>query len=151
MPPMATFTLHASISAPIETVFDVLTDHRSYSRLTPLRSSTLEREGATHPNGVGAVRVLKLAGPPIREEVTSFERPTLFAYRALSGVPAKHHAGTVELTTGGGDTKLTWTVDSTPKIPVPDGVWVAAVKPVINQLLKGVVKESERKARAGGG
>jgi len=68
-----------------------------------------------------------------------------------AGGPTKHHAGTVELTTAGGDTKLTWTVDSTPKIPVPDGVWVAAVKPVINQLLKGVVKESERKARAGGG
>jgi len=40
---------------------------------------------------------------------------------------------------------------SNSKIPVPDGVWVAAVKPVINQLLTGVVKESERKARAGGG
>jgi len=104
---------------PVATFVDVLTDHRSYSRMTPLRSSTLEREGTTDPNGVGAVRVLKLAGPPIREEVTSFERPTLFAYRALSGVPAKHHAGTVELTTGGGDTKLTWTVDSTPRTLCP--------------------------------
>ena len=147
---MASFTLHASISAPIETVFDVLTDHSSYSRLTPLRSSTLERKGTPHPNGVGAIRVLKLAGPPIREEVTSFERPTRFAYRALSGVPAKHHAGTVELSTAGGATRLAWTVDSTPRIPMPDAVWVAAVKPVINQLLKGVVKESERKARAAG-
>jgi hypothetical protein len=147
---MATFTLNASISAPIEMVFDVLTDHRSYARLTPLRSSTLEREGAPDPNGVGAIRVLKLAGPPIREEVTSFDRPTLFAYRALSGVPAKHHAATVELGTSGGDTRLSWKVDSTPRIPVPDAVWVAALKPVINQLLKGVVRESERKARAGG-
>lgn len=146
---MATFTLRASVSAPIETVFDVLTDHRSYARLTPLRSSTLEQEGTPHPNGVGAIRVLKLAGPPIREEVTSFERPTRFAYRALSGIPAKHHAGTVELSTAGGDTALVWKVDSTPRIPVPDAVWVAALKPVINQLLKGVIKESERKARSG--
>ncbi len=146
MPSMATFTTLASIRAPIETVFDVLTDHRSYSRLTPLRSSTLEREGTPNPNGVGAIRVLKLAGPPIREEVTSFERPTLFAYRALSGVPAKHHAGTVELSSVGAITELVWTVDSTPRIPVPDAVWVVALKPVINQLLKGVIKESERKA-----
>jgi hypothetical protein len=144
---MAIFTLKASISAPIETVFDVLTDHRSYSRLTPLRSSTLERSGSPDANGVGAIRVLKLAGPPIREEVTQFERPTLFAYRMLSGAPVKEHTCTVELSTRGGDTSLTWVVDSTPNIPVPAPVWVAVVKPVINQLLKGVVKESERKAR----
>ena len=147
MPPVATFTLHASISAPIETVFDVLTDHESYARLTPLRSSTLERKGAPDRNGVGAVRVLKLAGPPIREEVTGWERPTRFSYRMLSGAPVKEHTGTVELSTRGGNTELVWRVKSTPSIPIPDGLWAALVKPVINQLLKGVIKESERKAR----
>jgi hypothetical protein len=40
---MATFTLNSTVAAPIEVVFDVLTDHRGYAKLTPLRSSTLER------------------------------------------------------------------------------------------------------------
>ena len=44
---MATFTITAEIAAPPETVFDVLSDHRNYARITPLRSSTLEREGIT--------------------------------------------------------------------------------------------------------
>ena len=74
---MATFTLHAEINAPVETVFEVLTDHRGYANITPLRSSTLEREGSPDPNGVGAIRRLALAGPPIREEVTEFERRRL--------------------------------------------------------------------------
>jgi hypothetical protein len=29
--------------------------------------------------------------------VTAFERPTLMAYKALSGVPARRHTGTVRL------------------------------------------------------
>jgi uncharacterized protein YndB with AHSA1/START domain len=144
---MATFTLTRTISAPVDVVFDVLTDHRSYSKITPLRSSTLEREGTGDPNGVGAIRVLSLAGPPIREEVTAFERPTLLAYKALSGVPASSHSGTVRLTADGNRTRLEWDVDSTPKLPLPAGVWAAALRPVIGQLLKGVVKESERRSR----
>ncbi len=127
-------------------MFDVLTDHRGYSRITPLRSSTLEREGSPDPNGTGAIRVLALAGPPIREEVTLFERPQRFAYRALSGVPAKEHTGTVNLSSRGEETMLTWRVDSTPKLPLPAGLWAALVKPVINQLMKGIVEESQRRA-----
>ncbi len=45
----------------------------------------------------------------------------------------------------------TWRVDSTPKLPLPDGIWAALVRPVINQLLKGVVKESERRAEGSAG
>jgi uncharacterized protein YndB with AHSA1/START domain len=143
---MATFTLTRTIAAPIDTVFDVLSDHRGYAKITPLRSSTLEREGDADPNGVGAIRVLSLAGPPIREEVTAFERPTLLAYKALSGVPARSHTGTVRLAADGNRTRIEWDVDSTPKLPLPDRVWSAAVRPVINQLLRGVAKESERRA-----
>jgi uncharacterized protein YndB with AHSA1/START domain len=82
---VATFTLRASIDAPIEVVFDVLTDHRGHAKMTALRSSTLEREGEPPPNGVGAIRVLSLVGPPIRERVTAFDPPQLFAYEMLSG------------------------------------------------------------------
>lgn len=143
---MPTFTLTADIAAPPEIVFDVLTDHRSYENLTPLRSSTLEREGSAEVNGVGAIRRLTLAGPPIREEVTEYERPTRFAYRALSGVPAKEHTGTVQLGAGGRGTSLTWRVDSTPKLPLPDALYVAVMRQAIGRLLKGIVRESERLA-----
>jgi Polyketide cyclase / dehydrase and lipid transport len=148
---MASFTLNSTVAAPIDVVFDVLTDHRSYAKLTPLRSSTLEREGEPAPNGVGAVRVLKLAGPPIREEVTEFDAPSRFAYKMLSGAPVKSHTGTVDLaSSGAASTSVAWRVDSTPSIPVPAAVWAAALRPVINLLLRGVVRESERRARAGG-
>jgi uncharacterized protein YndB with AHSA1/START domain len=147
---MATFTLRRSIAAPTELVFDVLTDHRGYARLTPLRSSTLEREGDPAPNGVGAIRVLALAGPPIREEVTEYQAPSRFAYKMLSGAPVKSHTGTVDLVPQGGGTELTWRIDSTPSLPVPAPIWAVLMRPVITTLLRGVKRESERRARAGG-
>ena len=89
---MASFILRASIAAPVDVVFDVLTDHRGQADMTALRSATLEREGDPPPNGVGAIRRLTLLGPPIREQVTAFEPPHRFAYKMLSGVPrAKPH------------------------------------------------------------
>jgi uncharacterized protein YndB with AHSA1/START domain len=145
---MASFTLQREVAAPVELVFDVLTDHRGYDKITPLRSSTLEREGEPAPNGVGAVRVLKLAGPPIREEVTEFEPPSRFAYKMLSGAPVRSHTGTVELAPSGTGTALVWRVDSIASIPAPDAVWGGIMRRVVGQLLRGVVKESERRARA---
>lgn len=128
-------------------MFDVLTDHRGMADITRLRYSRLERQGSPEPNGVGAVRLLGAVGPPFREEVTEFERPHRFAYRALSGVPtASEHGGTIDLIEQGGQALLRWRVDSSTKLPLPDGVWVALVRPVIRQLLHGIIKESERRA-----
>jgi len=94
--------------------------------------------------------VLKLAGPPIREQLTAFDPPNHFAYRALSGIPVRSHTGTVELRPDGDRTRVTWLVDSVPSLPLPGAVWAAAVRPGISLLLRAVVKESERRARAGG-
>lgn len=144
---MTSFILRASIAAPVDVVFDVLTDHRGQADVTALRSSTLEREGDPPPNGVGAIRRLTLLGPPIREQVTAFEPPHRFAYKMLSGVPVRSRTATVQLTQQGTGTVLTWQVDSIPKLPVPAAVWSALVRPAINMLLKGVKKKAE--ARAG--
>jgi hypothetical protein len=143
---VASFILRASIAAPIDVVFDVLADHRGQADMTALRSSSLEREGDPPPNGVGAIRRLTLVGPPIREQVTVFEPPQRFAYKMLSGVPVRSHIGTVELATQDADTVLTWQVDSIPKLPVPDAIWSALVRPAINMLLKGVKKKAEIRA-----
>jgi hypothetical protein len=143
---MASFALHKTVAAPIEVVFDVLTDHAGYARILPLRSATLERQGEPAPNGVGAIRVLRAVGPPTREQVTEYIRPTRFSYKALSGVPAREHGGTVELRANGAGTEVTYRVTTVPKLPVPEVVWVAIMRQVIGQLLGAVVKEAERRA-----
>jgi uncharacterized protein YndB with AHSA1/START domain len=143
---MASFTYVRQIAAPPEVVFDVLTDHRRYPEITPLRRATLEREGEPAPNGVGAIRVLTFAGPPMREEVLSYEAPRRFSYTVLSGLPFRDHLGTVELEPAGGGTRITYAIRTTPTIPVLGGAAILVLKQAIKALLGGVAKESERRA-----
>jgi len=143
---MATFALHKTTAAPIEVVFDVLTDHAGYAKILPLRSSSLEQQGNPAPNGVGAIRALRAVGPPTREQVTEYIRPTRFSYTALSGVPAKEHGGTVELSSNGTGTEVVYRVTTVPRSPIPEFVWVSIMRQVIGQLLRAVIKEAERRA-----
>jgi Polyketide cyclase / dehydrase and lipid transport len=131
-------------------VFDVLTDHRRYAAMTRLRKSELEREGEPAPNGVGAIRRLTAVGPPMREEVLVYERPSRFSYTLLSGLPVRDHVGTAELRPEGEGTKVVYAVRAQPTVPLAGGLVVAAIKQAIEQLLDGVARESERRALAGG-
>jgi uncharacterized protein YndB with AHSA1/START domain len=143
---MASFTYIRQVAAPPETVFDVLTDHRRYTEITPLRRAELEREGEPEPDGVGAIRVLGIAGPPMREEVLAYERPYRFSYTLLSGLPVRDHVGTVELEPKDGGTEITYAVKTTPTIPLAGPVFIAILKKAIADLIAGVAKESERRA-----
>ena len=147
---MASFTFTREIAAPVETVFEVLTDHRGYADLTTLRKSELEREGEPAPNGVGAIRKLTAVGPALREEVVAYEPPSRFSYTLLSGAPVRDHLGTVELTAQNGGTRMVYAVRTQPTVPVIGAVVVAVVKQGVKSLVDGIVKESERRAQAGG-
>jgi uncharacterized protein YndB with AHSA1/START domain len=146
---MASFRYERFIAAPPETVFDLITDHRGYAAITALRRSELEREGEPAPNGVGAIRALTAVGPPLREEVIAYERPTRFSYTLLAGLPSRDHVGTVELTPEGKGTRMVYAVHMTPTLPLVGGAVVAGTKLAIRSLIDGVAKESERRAAAG--
>jgi uncharacterized protein YndB with AHSA1/START domain len=143
---MASFRYVRQVAAPPEVVFDVLTDHSRYAEITSLRKAELERTGDPEPNGVGAIRSLTVAGPPMREEVLSYERPSRFSYKILSGLPVRDHVGTVELQPKDGGTEVTYAVKTTPTVPLAGPVFMAFLKKAIRDLLGGVAKESERRA-----
>jgi len=145
---MASFTIVREIAAPPETIFEVLVDHRAYSSITPLRKSELEREGEPAPNGAGAIRVLGAVGPPLREEVLTYEEPSRFSYKLLSGLPVRDHVGTVELTALEGGTRMTYAVRTMPTVPLVGAAVVGVVKFGVKQLIDGVSAEAERRAAA---
>lgn len=145
---MASFTLFREVDAPPEVVFDVLTDHRRYAEISRLRKSTLERGGEPAPNGVGAIRVLTAVGPPIREEVVVYERPSRFAYKVLSGLPVRDHLGTVSLELGDGGTRVTYALKAIPTVPFAGKAVMLVLRRAVTELLNGVASESERRALA---
>jgi uncharacterized protein YndB with AHSA1/START domain len=138
------FTLTRTTTAPIETVFDSLTNHRGIADYVwAVRRSTLDREGVPAPNGVGAIRRIEAVGPPIVEEIIDYRRPTRYAYKMLSGAPVRDHVGTVELREAGAGTEVSWHLRSTSKIPGLNRPLSLLLKRVIGELLKGAVKAAE--------
>jgi Polyketide cyclase / dehydrase and lipid transport len=91
------------------------------------------------------------SGPPLREEVVTYEPPTRFAYRLLSGAPVRDHVGTVTLQPDGDGTRVVYALDTTPKVPLAGGAVMAVVRLSIRRLLKGVVDEAEPRTAAVGG
>jgi len=93
---------------------------------------------------------MSAVGPPMREEVLTYEEPSRFSYTLLSGLPLRDHVGTVELSPRDSGTKVVYAVRTTPTVPLVGGVAVAFVKFGITQLLNGITAESERRATANG-
>ena len=142
---MIDFTINKTSTASIDVVFDRLTDHAGIADITPVRKSTLEKQGQPDANGVGAVRRLELVGPPIREEITEYSKPDSFAYKLLSGLPVKDHVGTVKLTARpDGGTEVNYHVRSTPTIPGGAVVLKPVLKKAITDMVTGALKAAER-------
>lgn len=142
---MIEFTLTRTNSAPVEAVFDLLTDHANYKNISLLRTSEFVRAGEPEPNGVGALRRMSVIGPAQIEEITEFERPTRFAYRLRSGLPVRDHVGTVELAQTEAGTHIAYCVRSTPSLPIPGlGLVLGMVlRQGISGMLDGIVRAAE--------
>jgi Polyketide cyclase / dehydrase and lipid transport len=82
--------------------------------------------------------------------VIAFDAPNRFSYTVLSGLPVRDHVGTVELSEDGEGTRMVYAVRTQPTLPVVGTAVVAGIKQAIKGLIDGIVKESERRAAAGG-
>jgi uncharacterized protein YndB with AHSA1/START domain len=145
---MASFELERRVAAPVDVVWEVLTDHRAYERWGAVKSATLETEGAPEVDGIGAVRRLADGPLVIREKVLEFEPKTRFVYTVLSGPPVRDYRATVTLfPEGAGATTVRWNVAFRGKIPLTSPVLAPVVRAVIGTLLRKAAKESERRAK----
>lgn len=108
-------TASATVATPIDTVWATLTDHVGMESWAPGIKVSLGRPGTPEANGVGAVRQIKTPGPgpDIVEEVTTFDAPHVFGYKALSGTPFPGYTGEVRLTPSGTGTRIDYTIGST--------------------------------------
>lgn len=112
------------IRAPIEKVFEALSDHEQFFRGYGVKRSVVTTPGKTEKNGLGAVRTIDAASFRFREEVVRFERPTRFDYliRSVSmfgrKLPMEHELGWLELSESKGGTQVVWRSRFTMRVPV---------------------------------
>jgi hypothetical protein len=101
--------LDKTLAAPIDGVFELLSDHGNYDRFLGITSSELLREGEGEPNGLGALRSIALGPIRFEEEITAFERPRRMDYLIRRvNLPVDHDGGRIMLEPNGAGTRVLW-------------------------------------------
>ncbi len=105
----STLHKHIRIRAPIETIFERVTDHEAMTRWPGIAEVRLVTAGQPR-NGLGAVRSVRVtAGLTLLEEVVHFEPPHRYDYTIIRGLPVDH-LGSVRLAARGDEVELEWKV-----------------------------------------
>ncbi len=133
------------IPAPPEAVFDLLADHANYERFRPIHGSELVREGEPPPNGLGALRRIKVRPLTFEEEITAYERPSRLDYLIVKlNVPFEHHGGSIRLASEVGSTHVDWRSSFTVPLPVIGGLSEAAWQQLLARGFRQVLEDVER-------
>lgn len=109
---MGTAHIHKTVTirAPIELVFDHISDHEAMVDWPGISRCVLVEEAeGDNRNGRGAVRAITARGLTLHEEIVRFEPPDVMEYTIIKGLPVKH-IGRVELEADGDETHVSWTV-----------------------------------------
>jgi uncharacterized protein YndB with AHSA1/START domain len=132
------------VDVALPVVWATIADHQDMANWGPGVTVTMERPGEADPNGVGAIRDIKLPGPGphIREEITAFEPEHRLAYKALSGTPFKDWQGEVEVAQHQGGTAIKWSLSCRSPIPGTDLILRAAAMAMVSALARSASKRA---------
>jgi uncharacterized protein YndB with AHSA1/START domain len=131
------------IDAARQAVWDVYTDHVSWSRWAGIGAVRLTREGRPVRDGVGCIREIRSGGVAVEEEVIGFEPPQLLTYRVIrGGLPIKNHLGEVRFADSGGATSIEWRCRFDSRVPGVGFVWKAIITGVFRRVLAGLARQS---------
>ena len=141
--------LRFRIDAPLETVFDAVSDHERF--LSNARThTTIVRPGELDRNGKGCLREGR-AKPLMRfvEEITAWERPSAFDYMVRDcTLPLRHHGGRLRFTPDGDGTLIDWTTRFEVPVPIVGGMLAAVAKRILSRafddFLSGAKTRLER-------
>ncbi len=138
---MATVHVTHDFSAPVERVFDYLSEHENLGILfSPMR---VERagDGDTERNGVGSARKLSLGGiAPFVETVTAVVPNERIEYKITKGSPLRHHYAVMAFAASpAGGTHLDYTI--TLEAPVPG--MASAIAAILRSRISGGLERAD--------
>ncbi len=136
------YRVEARSEAPVETVWPLLADARSWKDWTFLTRSELERQGTPDPDGVGAVRRFARNGMGSREEVLASDPPTHLAYSILSGFPVRNYRADVTLTPDHGGTRIVWSATFDERVPGTGRLTELILRRMIGGFASGLARHA---------
>ena len=143
---MQTIVVRRVIHAPIEKVFDLISDHEGYRSFPGVRDAVLVKKGKRNKNGVGAVREIDAGIAWFREEITAYDRPTRMDYKITqSRPPLEHQGASVQLQQTADGTEVTWSSTMRVRIPLIGGLLTRLVAPQMARAFAGTLKDVGRR------
>jgi len=129
--------IQQSFNAPVETIFNLLTDHESFGNVLATKIKRVVDSQEENKNGVGSVRrITSFPVPAFEETVITFKPNHLMEYVVSKGSPIKNHKGRMEFSENGGKTKLHYTIYFEPKLPF------ALLGSVLKQAIEKPIRKS---------
>jgi uncharacterized protein YndB with AHSA1/START domain len=142
---MRTIHVTRNIPAAPEGVFDLLADHANYDRFRAINDSELLRDGDPAPNGIGALRRIKVRPFTFEEEITAYEPPSRLDYLIVKlNVPFQHHGGSITLRPEGEATMVDWRSSFTVPTPLVGGLQELVWQLALNRGFRRVLEDVER-------
>jgi len=133
---LKTIKIVQTFAAPVEQVFDALSDHESFGRICGIKAKRV-KDGEGTENGLGSVRQLNIGPlPSFEETITDFVPNELIEYKITQGSPIKNHVGTMKFSSQGDQTVLHYTIKLESKIPFTTGLIKSALEHGISGGLK---------------
>ncbi len=136
---MASTTVDTVIAAPREVVYRLFADRDAMAAYLPIQISLIQ-PGAGAPSGVGARYKLGLGPVGVTEETLELVPNERMVYQIVAGAPVKRHVGTVTFADAPGGTRVVYTMESEPSLPVPAKALELGLKGLINAFLSGARK-----------
>jgi uncharacterized protein YndB with AHSA1/START domain len=138
--------IRQSFNAPVETIFNILTDHESFGKVIATKIQRVVDSQEENKNGVGSVRrISSFPVPAFEETVITFEPNQLMEYVVSKGSPIKNHKGRMEFSEEEGKTKLCYSIDFDPKLLLTllGSVLKTAIEKPIRQSLEKLSRRYE--------
>ena len=143
---MASYTVDTVIEAPREVVYDIFADRERNGDFLPVQTK-LETPGTTERQGVGAVHTLGFGKVGVSEQITKLVPNERIEYKIVAGAPVKSHTGTIVFSDAPGGTRVVYSMDQTPSLPLPDAAVRLVLRGLITAFVSGARKEAARRTK----
>ncbi|WP_069159826.1 SRPBCC family protein [Nocardia altamirensis] len=142
------YTLDTVIPAPRKIVYGIFADRERYGEFLPIHTR-LQVAGSTERQGIGAVHFLGRGPIGVKERITDLVADERIDYELLTkGLPVDRHFGTILFSDHPNGTRVAYTMDSTPSLPMPRPLLVLGLRLAISTLVSGARRQAVRAAKA---
>lgn len=141
-------TVVKTIAAPIEDVFEWMTNSDNYRRVPGVFRADVIEPGAPTPQGPGAIRKVVTAGMKLVEQILELDRPNVMRYRVLSSFPPmRHEYGSMEFISAVDGTTVTWVSRFESTAPILNGLATRILAAGVAAGFKAVLRTADKELR----